>query len=165
MINILIDKFTPCIEEVKTSKIVNTQYNKINVSRSLARQLKTERWNFDWNATKGDVYQLTLDSNRLIQGLISLEDRKDHVYVHLVESNPQNIGKDKIYNGVGAHLFAIAVEKSFELGYDGFIRFMPKTALTNHYKKELGAVMLPNGSMGMDTDASSALVEKYIKKE
>ena len=164
-ISIEIDKITPCLEELKTGRIVDTQYNKISISKALAKQLKTEKWKFDWGETEDEVYQLTLSSNRLIQGLISLGDRKTHIYVELVESSPKNIGKSKIYNGVGSHLFAIAAEKSFEAGHEGYVSFKPKTALKEYYEYKLGAVMMPNGDMQLDTYASSALIEKYTKKE
>ena len=165
IIDIKIDKITPCLEEVKTGKIVDTQYNVIEVSKAFAKQLKTEKWKFDWYKTKGEVYQLTLERDRLIQGLISLEDRNDHIYVELVESAPKNIGKNKIYSGVGAHLFAIAAEKSFDAGYEGYVVLKPKTALTEHYKNKLGAIMMPNGNMNLSATVSIALIEKYIKKE
>ena len=164
-IDIEIDKVTPCLEEVKTAMIVTTKYSKININEAFARQLKTEKWKFDWDRTKGEVYQLTLDSNRLIQGLISLEDGGSHIYVELVESAPKNIGKNKIYNGVGGHLFAIAAERSFELGYEGYITFKPKTALIKHYRDKLGAVMMPNGEMCLYGLVSAELIRRYIRKE
>ena len=160
-----IDKVTSCLEEVKTGKIVATQYNKIDINEAFAKQLKTEKWKFDWSNTKGEVYQLTLTGNRLIQGLVSLVDKGGYIYVELVESAPKNVGKNKIFDGVGAHLFAIAAEKSFCAGYEGYVALKPKTALVEHYKSKLGAVMMPNGDMHLDELASAILVKKYIKKE
>ena len=164
IIDIKIDKVTPCLEEVKTGKIVDTQYNKISINKAFARQLNTEKWKFDWDDTTGEIYQLTLDHNRLIQGLISLKDRGSYVYVELVESAPQNVGKDKVYAGVGGHLFAIAAEKSFAAGYEGYVVLTPKTALVEHYKSKLGAMMMPSGKMYLDDLASIKLVKKYIKR-
>ena len=45
-----------------------------------------------------EVYKLTIINNlNIIQGIISLEVKTDHVYMHLIESAPFNIGKEKTY--------------------------------------------------------------------
>ena len=36
----------------------------------------------------------------IIQGLVCLEVKEDHVYMHLVESAPFNKGNTKVYSGV-----------------------------------------------------------------
>ena len=47
------------------------------------------------------------------------------------------------YNGVGGHLFAIAVQKSVDCGYGGYVFMDAKNAeLVDHYKKTLGALFL-----------------------
>lgn len=44
-----------------------------------------------------EVYKLTIVNNQqIIQELISLEVKPDHVYMHLVESAPFNKGKTKM---------------------------------------------------------------------
>jgi hypothetical protein len=61
-----------------------------------------------------DVYKLTITNNQnIIQGLISLEVKPDHVYMHLIESAPFNFGKQKTYLGVSGNLVAFACKLSF----------------------------------------------------
>jgi hypothetical protein len=57
-------------------------------------------WKLELSYPERDVYKLTIVNNQsIIQGLISLEVKSDHVYLHLVESAPFNKGKAKIYSG------------------------------------------------------------------
>lgn len=62
-------------------------------------------WNFDWKAelnnnTK-EVFNLTIPNNsNLIQGLLSLTLEPDHVYIHLLENAPFNMGNNKTLCGV-----------------------------------------------------------------
>jgi len=61
-----------------------------------------------------DVYKLTIVNNQsVIQGLISLEIKSDHVYMHLVESAAFNKGKSKVYAGVSGNLVAFACKLAF----------------------------------------------------
>ena len=61
---------------------------------------KKNGWRFLWakefRMPEREVYKLTITSNQnIIQGLISLEVKPDHVYMHLIESAPFNFGKQK----------------------------------------------------------------------
>jgi len=66
---------------------------------------------------------------KIIQGLISLEIKSDHVYMHLVESAPFNKGKMKIYAGVPGNLVAFACKLSFQRGHEGNVSFFLKLNL------------------------------------
>ncbi len=66
---------------------------------------KKNNWLFNWtNEFKlGDrlVFKLTIRNNpEIIQGLVSISDYNDHFYLHLIESAPFNLGKNKLYVGV-----------------------------------------------------------------
>ena len=54
------------------------------------KRIKKKDWRFDWYselAAGREVYTLTTVQNpSIIQGLIALEDRPGHVFVHLVEN-------------------------------------------------------------------------------
>jgi hypothetical protein len=44
---------------------------------------------------------LTISGNpEIIQGLISITEMADYVYMHLIESAPFNLGRKKVYVGV-----------------------------------------------------------------
>lgn len=139
-ISIEIDKFTPCLVEKGSGKIVDTQY-----SLATKSDLKISGWNFNWldkDLKDSEIYKLTLKGDNTVQGLVALNDfKKDNaVYVRLVESAPHNVGKNKKYDGVGGHLFAIAIQKSLRLGYGGFVFMDAKNIdLVKHYQETLGA--------------------------
>lgn len=68
---------------------------------------KQKGWSFDWKYEFGlldrEIYKLTIvDNPEIVQGLISLTIKTDHVYMYLLESSPFNIGKNKLYEGFRA---------------------------------------------------------------
>ena len=98
-------------------------------------------------------------------GLISFELKDDHVHVHLVESSPQNKGKEKKYLGIGGNLFAFACKISYENGYEGVIAFYAKTKLIEYYSVTLGAVLVTNNRMVIPERNAIFLLSKYYKDE
>ena len=82
-----------------------------------------------------------------------------------MESAPYNIGHNGKYNGVGAHLFAIACKLSWNEGNEGYVQFVAKTNLIDHYKKTLGAKLIENQSMYIDSYNSLKLIKQYFKEE
>lgn len=142
-IEIEIDRFTPCLVDRKTGMRVATTYT--FASKSDLANLRRKGWIFNWTGDdlKGaDIYKLRLKGDTEIQGLIALREfRSDAaVYIQLAESAPFNIGKNKRYDGVGGHLFAIAAKKSADAGYGGFLFLDAKNMdLVEHYKMAFGA--------------------------
>lgn len=168
--DMIIDKFTPCLEDVKTGRIVPTTY--MAASREELKNLKG--WKFDWNDSSlndADIYKLTLKNDFEAQGLIALTKfEKDRaMYVNIVESAPHNLGKNKRFNGVGGHLYAIAVQKSLESGYGGFVFMDAKNMeLVKHHKETLGAVLLGRPHeyrMFIDEEAAQRLINIYNLEE
>ena len=48
-------------------------------------------WNNEIKVPQRDIFKLTIANNpAIIQGIISLEVKSDHVYMHLIESAPFN---------------------------------------------------------------------------
>ena len=165
-----IDTFTPCLEKVETGEILPTSYTR--TSESELKNLKG--WKFDWthpDLKEAEIYKLTLENDNEIQGIVALTNYKQDqaVYVNLAESAPGNMGKNKAYNGVGGHLFAIAVNRSIELGYGGFVFMDAKNMeLVNHYQKTLGAKLLGRPHpyrMFIDEESAQKLLEIYSLKE
>lgn len=83
--------------------------------------------------------------------------------MHLIESAPFNIGKDKIYLGVPGNLVAFACKLSFQRGKEGYVSFIAKTKLIDHYKKTLGADHFGGQLMVINTDSALKLTNKYFK--
>lgn len=129
---------------------------------------KSKGWLFDWKTEfkdpKKEVYKLTIVHNpSIVQGLVSLEVKADHVYMHLLESAPFNKGKTKMYAGVPGNLVAFACKLSFQRGHEGNISFLSKTKLIEHYEKTLGAFHFGGRVMIIETQAALKLINKYFQ--
>jgi hypothetical protein len=153
---------------VVTGDSFTTEISLISVS-DLKNITKKNDWVFDWKKEfkqpERDVYKLTIINNQsIIQGLISLEIKSDHVYMHLVESAPFNKGKTKIYAGVPGNLVAFSCKLSFQRGHEGNVSFISKTQLVQHYIDTLGALHFGGRVMIIDTTAALKLLNKYFPK-
>ncbi len=167
-IDIKIDKLTNSLENLITGDNFPTDIviTDLNDFKSIT---KKEGWLFDWKSEfkmpDRDVYKLTIVNNQtVIQGLISLSVKVDHVYMHLIESAPFNKGKDKVYAGVPGNLVAFACKLSFQRGFEGYLSFLSKTNLINHYEKTLGATHVGGNLMIINTVAALKLINKYFDK-
>jgi len=128
---------------------------------------KKKGWLFNWaNEYKlhdRQVFKLTIRNNPdIIQGLLSISDYADHYYLHLVESAPFNLGKNKIYEGVPGNLFAFTCKVSWDKGYQGFVSFASKTKLIEHYEKALGATPVGGQKMVIFPQEALQLIRKYF---
>jgi hypothetical protein len=167
-LDFVVDKLTNSIENVVTGDSFTTEISLISVS-DLKNITKKNDWVFDWKKEfkqpERDVYKLTIINNQsIIQGLISLEIKSDHVYMHLVESAPFNKGKTKIYAGVPGNLVAFSCKLSFQRGHEGNVSFISKTQLVQHYIDTLGALHFGGRVMIIDTTAALKLLNKYFPK-
>jgi len=161
-IEIEIDKLTNSIENAISEDSFPTEIYKIERS-DFKHITKTKGWLFNWRTeTKlndREVYKLTISGNpNVIQGLVSISDYKDHIYLHLKESAPFNIGRHKLYKGVPGNLFAFACKRSWENGYEGFASFTAKTKLIEHYEKSLGAIHAGGHKMIIFPDVALKLI-------
>lgn len=108
------------------------------------------------------MYKLITQGNEsIIQGLLSISDGTDHVFMNLIENAPFNKGQNKVYTGVAGNLIAFACKTSFEKGYDGFVVFDSKTALMKHYEEKLFAQRLVGLRMYLDTTEALRLLNQY----
>ncbi|MDH5603697.1 MAG: hypothetical protein OEY51_07150 [Cyclobacteriaceae bacterium] len=165
-LDIIIDKLTRSIENVVTGDSLPTEVSSIQTS-DLRISSKKNGWLFDWKKEfaqkERDIYKLTIVNNsHIIQGLVSLEVKEDHVFVHLVENAPFNRGVRKMYMGVAGNLMAFACKLSFQRGHEGNIAFISKTQLIDHYVKTLGAVHFGGRLMIIETKAAVRLIDKYF---
>jgi len=165
-LDFVIDKLTNSIENIVTGDSFPTDITLVSTA-DLHLISKKNGWLFNWNSEfkqpERDVYKLTIVNNQsVIQGLISLEIKSDHVYMHLIESAPFNKGKTKIYSGVPGNLVAFACKLSFQRGHRGNVSFLSKTQLINHYIESLGAIHFGGRVMVIDTQAALKLINKYF---
>lgn len=166
-LDFVIDKLTNSIENVITGDSFATDISLLTFM-DLKVISKQKKWLFDWKLEfkepERDVYKLTIVNNStIIQGLVSLEVKSDHVYMHLVESAPFNKGNDKVYSGVPGNLVAFACKLSFQRGHEGNVSFISKSQLVEHYEKTLGATHFGGRIMIIETQAALKLINKYFK--
>ncbi|MCX6252783.1 MAG: hypothetical protein NTX61_18770 [Bacteroidetes bacterium] len=167
-IDIEIDKLTRSIENRTTGDNFQTDVLLLD-SNDLKSITKSHSWLFDWKAefrnADRDVYKLVIRNNlTIIQGVISITEREDHVYMHLIESAPFNRGKDKVYLGVPGNLVAFACKLSFHRGFEGYLSFRSKSTLLDHYEKTLGAQHIGGQIMVINTMSALKLIDKYFKE-
>ncbi len=165
-LDFVIDKLTNSIQNTISGDSFATDVILIS-SADLHSVTKKNGWAFDWKTElkqpERDVYKLTIVNNQsVIQGLVSLEVKSDHVYMHLVESAPFNKGKTKLYAGVPGNLVAFACRLSFQRGHKGNVSFLSKTQLVQHYIDTLGAIHFGGRIMIIDTKAALKLTNKYF---
>jgi hypothetical protein len=82
--------------------------------------------------------------------------------MHLIESAPFNLGKNKVYAGVPGNLIAFTCKTSFHRGFEGYVSFRAKTQLIKHYEQTLGAVNFGGHLMIINTEAALKLIDKYF---
>ncbi len=162
-----IDKLTNSIENVITGDSFPTQVT-LAGNKDIKAITKKVGWQFDWKyefkQPGREVYKLTIINNLpVVQGLISLEAKSDHIYMHLLENAPFNKGKSKVYAGVAGNLVAFACRLSFQRGFEGNVSFIAKTQLIDYYKKTLGAFHVGGRIMILETKSAQSLIDKYFK--
>jgi hypothetical protein len=165
-LDIEIDELTNSIKNLISGDSFSTDISRITKA-DLKNVTKKDGWLFDWRFElkhpERDVYKLTIVNNQnIIQGLVSLEVKQDHVYMHLVESAPFNKGKTKLYAGVPGNLVAFACKLSFQRGHEGNIAFISKSQLIEHYIESLGAMHVGGRLMIIDSTAALNLINRYF---
>lgn len=168
-LDFLIDKLTNSIENIQTGDTFSTNITLLSAA-DLKSVTKKSGWQFDWKyelkQPEREVYKLTIPNNiSVIQGIVSLEIKSDHIYMHLVESALFNKGKSKVYAGIPGNLVAFACRLSFQRGFDGNVSFISKTQLIDHYIKSLGAFHFGGRIMIIESGAALKLIDKYFKNQ
>lgn len=176
MITFPIDEFTPCLKEVATGEIYDTEVVRIKRKSFLSKFNKKTGWYVDWSKfpVGTEVYALVLKGTMDIQGMIAMKYDEESRAVYILwgctapENNIWEYGRKK-YAGVGGHLFAIASELSFQKGYDGYIvAEAMDEALFQYYVSEFGALPLPpinNPYRFMISDVMSERIREVYRYE
>ncbi len=159
-----IDKLTNSIEDASTGALLQTTLSKFS---GREKNYRRREWVFDWKKEvrhhDREVFKLIADQfPDVIQGLISMSDRGDHIFLNLIETAGFNRGKDKLFKGVAGNLVAFACKQSLESGYRGVVSFISKTKLINHYRLTLGAEVIAGQRMAIGAHSASLLIRRYF---
>lgn len=167
-VDIEIDKLTNSIENAFSGDRFQTELSPIE-KPELKAVVKGNGWLFNWKyefeQKERRIFKLTIVENSdIIQGLVSFSIETDHVYMHLIESAPFNKGKNKIYIGIPGNLIAYLCKVSREYGHEGFVSFLSKTKLIDHYERTLGAVHIGGHKMVIFPKEAHQLIKRYFQK-
>jgi hypothetical protein len=167
LVDIEIDKLINSIENSVSGDVFDTEIFQLFAKDS--KLINKADWQLKWQEqiklTGREIYKLVIrDNPKIIQGLISLSDQGDHIYMHLIESAKFNKGKTKIYAGVPGNLVAFACKLSFDKGYDGYLAFDAKTVLVKHYQETLFATHFKGTKMMIETPAANRLINQYFSR-
>ena len=150
MIPFVIDSLTPCLKNVQTGDIVETEVVRIKRKSFLAKFNERTGWYVDWSKfeKETEIYALVITGTVDIQGFIALTDdeQSNAVYINWACTSPANNvwrNGSKQYEGVGGHLFAIAMQVSVQRGHGGCVHAiaMDKDIL-QHYVEAFGAIVI-----------------------
>lgn len=128
MITLTIDEIIPCLRNVETGEIYETEVIQLTRKSFLSKFNRNTGWYVNWSKfdSTTEIYALVLKGTVDIQGLIAIRYDEEAKAVHLVwacaspDNNIWQYGRQK-YSGVGGHLFAIASELSVKKGFDGYV--------------------------------------------
>ena len=147
MVTVWIDELTPCLRDVSTGDIVETEVVRIRRKSFLEKFNKRTGWFTNWakELDQNEVYALVIKGTMDIRGLVSVRYEVDArmTYISWMCANPDSVpakGRSKRHDGIGGHLFAIAIDKAEEFGSDGEIfGFAANEELYAHYANKYGA--------------------------
>jgi len=164
-----VDKITESIENADTGESFDTLVLPVTAA-DLRGVTKKNGWRFNWKfelaQPERQVYKLVTEKEpSVIHGLISFEKRRDHIFMHLIESAPFNIGRGKKYFGVPGNLIAYACKMSKDYGFDGVVAFDSKTALIEYYEKSFGAERIGGRRMAISEEKADYYINKYFPEK
>ena len=151
MITFYIDELLPCLKEVATGKIYDTEVIRLKRGNFLNKFNKRTGWFVNWSkfSNETEIYASVLKGTTDIQGLIAIAYDEVALAINIrwacvaPHNDKWRFGKQK-FSGAGGHLLAIASELSVRHGYEGFIYGeATDKELFEYYCRDFGALPLP----------------------
>lgn len=149
MIAVYIDELTPCLKDVETGDIVETEVLRISRKSFLKKFNSKNGWYINWEqlSDENTIYALVVKGTTDIQGLVAISNQKDVDALYITwmvvapHNNPEICGKgNQKYYGVGGHLFAVAIMESVKRGMGGAVYgFASDKQRLLHYQKWFNA--------------------------
>lgn len=150
------------LQKVQTQQLLDAEVLPYLATR------KVSTWKFDWAREQEENenglfgVQFRTAPNELL-GLISLRHvlGSGYVQIRLLEVTPQQVGRQKKIERIAGVLLAFAARVSFELGEEGYVGFVSKTALLHHYRNRYGAQQIGGTRLMFNTKASLNLRKTF----
>ena len=128
MICIEIDELTPCLKEVSSGLMIDTEIKAI-FSKNTLKGFTKKEWYENWSKllqSGNEIYALYLKNDSTVQGLVALKPMPEFKSVYITwmvaapHNNPEKTDNPK-FKGVGGHFFALAIQRSLECGFGGHV--------------------------------------------
>ncbi len=126
---------------------------------------KSGNFQFSWESEKKkEVFKLQVEASREVLGMMALKDMPHEIRIDInaIEASKQNVGVNKVYEGIAGFLIAFACRQAFLRGYGGFVSLTPKTLLIEHYRQVYGFTQMGTKLCTYDEN-SETLIETYLK--
>ena len=177
-LSVEIDKYVPCLIRNSDKAVVRTFVSEASDADLRGYNSRTG-WCVNWQKdmridklTGRPIrrYKLLVEDNDEIQGLLGLvepEEPGEPLSVSWAVANPNSQSRvvgvgNKEYIGIGGHLFAVACEKSKELGLDGeWVGFARNSDLDRYYVEKVGLDDLGGGRVAMSREKAEEIMSIY----
>lgn len=128
--------------------------------------LKKRRYSFLWKGlvNAADIYKLCLENKEDILGVMAMIDFESEcrIEIKLLACSKENIGKDKIYEGIAGMLIAYACRQSVKkYGEMACVSLRPKTKLWSHYMKKYG-MQVSGQQLSLEGASLINIILKYL---
>lgn len=152
--------------EIKTKR--SKKIKIIRVEEDDYKTLTKKRYYFSWKSfrsrTDVAVYKLQIWGDDDIIGVMALIDIPDEIRIeiNLLACSKENVGKERIYEGIAGHLIAYACRQAIKkYGNNACVSLVPKTRLKSHYIQKYG--MLDGGwQLFLDGKRLNNIILKYL---
>lgn len=132
------------------------------------KSLTKARYAFNWKEEADqEVYKLTLNRQKDVLGLISIEriPSEWRIHIRLLTVSRENIGKEKQYEGIAgsliAHVAKLAVVDYAELAC---VSLKPKSAIARHYIDNYG-MRVTGKTLSLEAPEILNLIQTYDRDE
>ncbi|MBQ6330389.1 MAG: hypothetical protein IJI35_15320 [Kiritimatiellae bacterium] len=177
-LNIEIDEYVPCLVRNSDGKVLPTVVSEAK-DAELKGLNKRTGWFVNWqkdmridSETGRPIkrYKLMVEGSDEIQGLIGViepSEPGEPLRVSWAVANPKSQSRavgsgSKEYTGIGGHLFAVACEKSEELGLGGeWIGFARNAELYEYYVERVGMDDIGGGIVAMSREKAKEIMQMY----
>jgi hypothetical protein len=152
------------IRDNATGRVKRVNVEKVEVRDY--RLLTKKRFFFPWREFRGksDIYKLRMTGDEKILGVMALMRFPDEqrIEIKLLASSIENVGKEKLYEGIARCLIAYAGREAVkDYGEMACISLIPKTELKPHYIAEYG--MKDAGwQIFMEGEALTDFIKRFI---
>ncbi|MDR0853219.1 MAG: hypothetical protein LBN34_02515 [Clostridiales Family XIII bacterium] len=138
------------------------------ITQKAAQTLSKRGWSFNWELrASASAKKIALTIEDEIEGIVEFDRDTTSLLnnAYTLEIDPRNRGNSRRYEGIAGTLFAYVAQDAFIAGFDGFVAFISKTNLVEHYIKYYGAERIYGDKLVFREQASRKLIEEFLNRD